>query len=60
MGEMKGNIIMCVFDFSEKYNEINCDGCPASDICTSNGVIVDEIKKLISDCIKYENDCSEK
>lgn len=50
---------MCVFDFSEKYNEIKCEKCPATDICNSNGVIVDSIKKLISDCIKYENDCGE-
>ena len=41
---------MCVFEFSEKYN----------DICSSNGVIVDAIKKLVSDCIKYENELEEK
>ena len=50
---------MCVFEFSEKYNEIKCEECPATDICNSTGVIVDSIKKLVSDCIKYENDCSE-
>ena len=51
---------MCVFEFSEKYNEIKCDDCPATDICSSNGVIVDAIKKLVSDCIKYENELEEK
>lgn len=51
---------MCVFEFSEKYNEIKCRSCPAADICSSNGVIVDSIKKLISDCIKYENELEEK
>ena len=47
-------------EFSEKYNEIKCDDCPATDICSSNGVIVDAIKKLVSDCIKYENELEEK
>ena len=51
---------MCVFEFSEKYNEIKCDNCPATDICNSNGAIVDAIKKLVSDCIKYENELEEK
>lgn len=50
---------MCVFEMSEKYNEISCDKCPATDICNSNGVIIDSIKKLISDCIEYENNCGE-
>lgn len=47
---------MCVFEFSEKYNDIKCDDCPATGICNSNGTMVDEIKELISNCIKYENE----
>lgn len=50
---------MCVFEFSENYSEIKCEKCPASDICNSNGIIVDSIKKLIMDCIKYDNECGE-
>lgn len=46
---------MCVFYDSCVSNEIPCDKCPATDLCNSNGVIVDEIKKVIQECIAYEN-----
>lgn len=46
---------MCVFNESCVCNEITCDKCPATDLCNSNGAIADEIKKMISDCIAYEN-----
>lgn len=46
---------MCVFDDSCVVNEITCDKCPATDLCNSSGEITDGIKKLIKDCINYEN-----
>lgn len=46
---------MCVFNDSCVFNEITCDKCPATDLCNSNGIITEEIKRLIENCIAYEN-----